>query len=128
MPEDVLSGTQIRLYVVGGAGSLYVDPDHATILADTPDFPDAFRPLAHAQARQLEALRDRDDVHWVYVSPAAEFDPYTPATGRYGLAGEELTFNEEGRSYITYGDYAAALVEQIITGKRDRERISIFGL
>lgn len=45
---DILSGTDTRLIVVGGAGSLYVDPEHKTQLVDTPDFPDAFKPLAKA--------------------------------------------------------------------------------
>ena len=34
---DILSGTNVRLLVVGGAGSLYVDPEHTTQLVDTPD-------------------------------------------------------------------------------------------
>ena len=45
---DILSGTQTRLLVVGGAGSLYVNPEHTACVADGPDFPDAFKPLAAA--------------------------------------------------------------------------------
>ena len=37
---DALSGTDIRLLVVGGAGSLYVNPEHTVCVADGPDFPD----------------------------------------------------------------------------------------
>ena len=47
---DILSGTQTRLLVVGGAGSLYVNPEHTVCVADGPDFPDAFKPLAAAMA------------------------------------------------------------------------------
>ncbi|MDY2993950.1 NAD(P)H-binding protein, partial [Ligilactobacillus animalis] len=35
----LLAGTKTRLLIVGGAGSLYVDPEHKTQLVDTPDFP-----------------------------------------------------------------------------------------
>ena len=36
---DILSGTEKRLLVVGGAGSLYVDAAHTTVVSDGPDFP-----------------------------------------------------------------------------------------
>ncbi|WP_296359619.1 NAD(P)H-binding protein, partial [uncultured Acidaminococcus sp.] len=39
---DALSGTKVRLLVVGGAGSLYTDKTHTLQLVDTPNFPDAF--------------------------------------------------------------------------------------
>ena len=39
---DILVGTQTRLVIVGGAGSLYVNPEHTVQVIDTPDFPEAF--------------------------------------------------------------------------------------
>lgn len=36
---DILSGTETRLLVVGGAGSLYVNPEHTAVVADGPEFP-----------------------------------------------------------------------------------------
>ena len=41
---DCVAGTNVRLLVVGGAGSLYVDPEHTMTVSDTPDFPDIFKP------------------------------------------------------------------------------------
>ena len=66
---DILSGTETRLLVVGGAGSLYVNPEHTACVADGPDFPDAFKPLAAAMAKALSELRERRDVKWTYISP-----------------------------------------------------------
>ena len=43
---DILSGTDVRLLVVGGAGSLYVNPEHTAQVMDGPDFPNVFKPLA----------------------------------------------------------------------------------
>ena len=55
---DVLSGTDVRLLVVGGAGSLFVDPEHTMTVSDGPDFPDIFKPLAAAMANgHISALR-----------------------------------------------------------------------
>ena len=46
---DVLANTDVRLLVVGGAGSLFVNPEHTMKVADGPDFPDVFKPLAAAR-------------------------------------------------------------------------------
>ena len=82
---DILSGTETRLLVVGGAGSLYVNPEHTACVADGPDFPDAFKPLAAAMAKALSELRERRDVKWTYISPAADFQAEGEKTGKYIL-------------------------------------------
>ena len=51
---DLLSGTDTRLMIVGGAGSLYVNPEHTVQLVDTPEFPAVFKPLANAQRQSLQ--------------------------------------------------------------------------
>ena len=122
---DVLSGSDTRLIVVGGAGSLYVDPSHTTALVDTPDFPDAFKPLATAMGKALAELRKCDDVKWTYISPAADFQADGERTGSYLLGGEELTLNECGESIISYADYAIAVVDEIESGSHVNERISV---
>lgn len=122
---DALSGTDIRLIVVGGAGSLYVNPEHTACVADGPDFPDVFKPLASAMAKALGELRNRTDVKWTYISPAGDFQAEGERTGEYILAGEELTLNDKGESIISYADYAIALVDEITKGKHIQERISV---
>ena len=122
---DALSGTDTRLLVVGGAGSLYVSPEHTTQLYQTPDFPDSYKPLAMAQAKALDELRKRDDVRWTFVSPAGDFQPDGERTGKYILAGEELTLNSKGESVISYADYAVAMVDEAVKGNHIRERISV---
>lgn len=121
----VLAGTNVRLVVVGGAGSLFVNPEHTMTLAQTPEFPEAFKGVANAHQQALDTLRGRDDVHWTYVSPAADFQAEGERTGAYTLAGEELTPNEKGESVISYADYAIALVDEIESGEHIRERISV---
>ena len=122
---DILSGTDTRLLIVGGAGSLYVDPEHTVCVADGPDFPDVFKPLAAAMAKALGELRERTDVNWTYISPAGDFQADGERTGSYILGGEELTLNERGESVISYADYAIAVVDEAVNGKHFRERISV---
>ena len=121
---DVLSGTDVRLVIVGGAGSLYLDKEHKTQLVESPDFPDAFKPLATAMGKALVGLRQRKDVKWTYISPAADFQADGERTGKYILAGEELTVNAKGESIISYADYAIALVDEIEKGNHIQLRIS----
>lgn len=122
---DALSGTDIRLLVVGGAGSLYVNPEHTACVADGPDFPDMFKPLAAAMAKALSELRQRNDVKWTYISPAGDFQAEGERSGEYILGGEELTLNEKGESVISYADYAVAMVDEIVKGSHIQERISV---
>lgn len=122
---DALSGTDIRLLVVGGAGSLYVNTEHTACVADGSDFPDMFKPLAAAMAKALSELRQRNDVKWTYISPAGDFQAEGERSGEYILGGEELTLNEKGESIISYADYAVAMVDEIVKGSHIQERISV---
>lgn len=109
---DLLSGTDARLLIVGGAGSLFVNKEHTLTVADGADFPDAFKPLAAAHQTLLDALRKRNDVRWTYISPAGDFQAEGARTGKYILGGEELTLNARGESVISYADYAIAVIDE----------------
>ena len=121
----MLAGSDKRLGIVGGAGSLYVDAEHTCTVADGPDFPDAFKPLAAAHQTLLDALRKREDVRWTYISPAADFQADGARTGQYTLGGEELMLNAKGKSEISYADYAIAFVDEIEKGNHLNQRISV---
>lgn len=122
---DILSGTETRLLVVGGAGSLYVNPEHTVQVMDGADFPEEFKPLAAAQGKALDELRGRTDVRWTFISPAADFRADGERTGAYLLGGEELILNDTGESIISYADYAIAMVDEIEKGDHIQQRISV---
>ncbi|MFD0704225.1 NAD(P)-dependent oxidoreductase [Alloscardovia venturai] len=122
--SDILSGSKTKFYTVGGAGSLYVDEAQTTRLVDTPEFLDEWKFTALAQAEQLYAQRERDDVDWIFVSPAAFFDFEGEFTGEYQVAGDVLTHNAEGKSYISYKDFAYALLDVLESEKYSKQRIS----
>ena len=122
---DILSGSDARLLVVGGAGSLYVNPEHTACVSDGPDFPPHFLPLAKAQGKALSELRQRNDVKWTFIRPAADFRADGERTGSYILGGEELTLNSKGESVISYSDYAVAMIDEAVSGNHIRKRISV---
>ncbi len=123
--SDILSGSDTRLLVVGGAGSLYLNPEHSLNVAQSPDFPEAFKPLALAMGAALAELRKRNDVRWTYISPACDFQADGERTGEYILGGEELTVNERGESIISYADFAVAMLDEIESGNHVGQRISV---
>ena len=122
---DVLKGTDVRLLIVGGAGSLYVNPEHTQTVVDVTPFPEEAMPVVNAHGKALEELRKVDDVKWTYVSPAGDFQADGERTGKYILGGEELVLNSKGQSVISYADYAIAMVDEIESGKHVQERISV---
>lgn len=124
---DLLAGTDKQLLIVGGAGSLFVNKEHTLTVADGPDFPDAFKPLAAAHQTLLDGLRGRNDVKWTYVSPAGDFQADGARSGKYILGGEELTLNSKGESVISYADYAVAMVDEAVSGNHICQRISVVG-
>lgn len=124
---DVLSGTKVRLLVVGGAGSLYVNPEHTVQVKDLESFPDVFRPLANMQGAALDDLRKRSDVLWTFLSPAGDFVADGERTGEYLLGGEEYFVNEKGESRISYADYAIAMIDEIENANNIQKRFSVIG-
>ena len=122
---DAVSGTDTRLLVVGGAGSLFVNKEHTACVADGENFPADWKPLANAMAKALNELRERKDVKWTYISPAADFQADGEKTGKYILAGEEFTLNSKNESIISYADYAVAMIDEATKGNHIQQRISV---
>lgn len=122
---DILSNTNIRLFIVGGAGSLYINSEHTQQVMDGKDFPELFKPLAANMSKALDELRDRNDVKWTYISPAADFQADGIRTGNYILGGEEFFVNKKGESVISYADYAVAMVDEAVSRNHVQQRISV---
>lgn len=122
---EQLRNTDVRFLVVGGAGSLFVNPEHTQTVFDVTPFPEAAVPVVKAHQTALDELRKYDDVNWTYVSPAGDFQAEGERTGKYILGGEELVLNSKGESVISYADYAIAMVDEIENGNHFKQRISV---
>jgi putative NADH-flavin reductase len=124
---EALKGTNTRVIVVGGAGSLYVDEAQTTILMDTPEFPEAFAPTVKGQGRNLQDLKATQDITWTFVSPSADFNAEGERTGNYQSGKDNLLVNTNGNSYISYADFAIALVDEIENPQHINERFTVVG-
>ena len=114
-----------RLIVVGGAGSLYVDPAKTIRVMDTPDFPDAFLPTASNMDTAFDALKANNEITWTYLSPSAMFLPDGERTGSYTVGLDNLLANAAGASEISYADYAIALLDEAEAGKHINQRFTV---
>lgn len=124
---NAFKGTDTRLIVVGGAGSLYVDSEKTTKLMDTPDFPDFVYPTASNMGKALEVLEEETNVSWTHISPAAMFDPEGKRTGSYQTGKDHVISNKQGDSYISYADYAIAIIDEIEKPVHKNERFTVVG-
>ncbi|MEH7237790.1 NAD(P)-dependent oxidoreductase [Bacillus sp. JJ1562] len=124
---EAVKGTNTRVIVVGGAGSLFVNEAKTVKVIDTPDFPDMFKPTAQGQARNLQELQETADITWTFISPSAIFDPEGKRTGAYQSGKDNLLVNSTGQSYISYADFAIAVVNEIENPKHINERFTVVG-
>ncbi|MDO5651066.1 MAG: NAD(P)H-binding protein [Moraxella sp.] len=102
------------LLVVGGAGSLNVAPNLQ--LVDTPDFPAEVYPAANAVRHLLNDLRERRDINWAFLSPAAMFagNPVSfERTGKYRIGQDDVLMNGDVPADISVADLAVAIADDV---------------
>ncbi|MFD7548992.1 NAD(P)-dependent oxidoreductase [Streptomyces sp. NPDC059578] len=135
-----LTGTGVRLLVVGGAGSLVVPGSGGRLLVDDPVYvPPAWRHVALGSQRQLEVFRaatdvtgtdssgtdvSATDVDWAYVSPPAILEP-GERTGRYRTGHDEVLTGPDGLSRISMEDLAIALLDEVERPRHHRTRFTV---
>lgn len=113
-----------RLVVVGGAGSLYVDEARTVKVVDTPGFPEFVKPTALNQSKNLEILQGTEGLRWTFVSPSANF-AVGERRGAYEKGRDNLLVNSKGESYVSYADYAIAIVDELEKPQHIGERFTV---
>jgi len=111
-----------RVVVIGGAGTLEVAP--GVQLVDTPEFPDAYKPVALAARKAFNIYRKSTDLDWTFFAPAAIIAP-GGKKGNYRVGGGKLLTDAEGNSAISYGDYAEAFVSELEQGAHRKAIITV---
>jgi len=110
-----------RLIVVGGAGSLEFSPG-VTVLK-SGHWPQPFVPIATSHMKAFAALR-ASDINWTYFSPPILIEPGV-RTGKFRLGGNDLIRDAEGKSRVSFEDYAVALVDELEKPAQERSRFTI---
>ena len=123
--EAMKGAPQTRLIVVGGAGSLFADEAKTIRVMDTPDFPKEYYPTALNQGKNLADLQKATDIQWTFISPAAFFNPEGKRTGAYQKGKDHIMVNAQGQSYVSYADFAIALLDEIENPQHINERFTL---
>jgi uncharacterized protein len=111
-----------RYLVVGGAGSLEVAP--GVRLVTTPTFPVAYKAEAEAGAAFLDLLRAEKELNWTFLSPSALFAA-GERTGKFRLGTDQLLTGADGKSSISFEDFAVALADEIERPAHIRQRFTV---
>lgn len=123
---DAMKGApQTKLIVVGGAGSLFVDEAKTIRVLETPEFPKEYFATAYNQSKNLEDLQKATGIQWTFISPSAFFDPQGNRTGGYKLGRDNLLVNSKGESYVSYADFALAVLDEIENPQHINQRFTV---
>ena len=111
-----------RYLVVGGAGSLEVAP--GVRLVATPTFPAQYKTEAEKGAAFLDRLRQERELNWTFLSPSALFVAGM-RTGKFRLGTDQLLTAADGKSWISFEDFAVALADEIEGPRHLRGRFTV---
>jgi len=111
-----------RYLVVGGAGSLEVAP--GVRLVTTPGFPPQYKAEAEKGGAFLDLLRQEKELNWTFLSPSALFVE-GERTGTFRLGTDQLLTAADGKSWISFEDFAVALADEIERPAHIRQRFTV---
>ena len=109
---SLLEGSETRLFIIGHSGCLYIDKAQTIRLHEIEEFPEHLAIAAKYHLELLKILKTKD-IEWTFLAPSAQFDIDGPRTGHYILGDENLIVNSQFNSYISYSDFAIALVDEV---------------
>ena len=105
-----------RIFVVGGAGSLFAGDVR---LKDTEGFPEMYKPEAETMTTVLEAYEASNGVNWTVISPAPMIAP-GERTGNYTAA-----INTPAGDSISSQDFAIAVIDELESPANEGRRFTV---
>lgn len=111
-----------RVLAVGGAGTLEVAP--GVKLMDTPELPREWMMGALSTAEVKHVLEGEPDLEWTSLSPSLYLEPGR-RTGTFRLGGDQLLRDVDGRSHVSFEDYAVAMLDELETPRHVRRRFTV---
>lgn len=120
-----------RLIVVGGAASLEIapgkttddDPSKLREVLQSLGVPGEYVVAAIGHREALNVLRVSNR-RWTYASPSAEIQAGA-RTGRFRVGADQLLVDAEGRSRISYEDFAVAILDEIEWPRHIQRRFTV---
>jgi putative NADH-flavin reductase len=105
-------GAKTRLFVVGGASSLFNAQGQRIIDTRPASTSTAMLGEVRSAVDSLDYLRTVNDVPWTFFSPAGDIRP-GERTGKFRLGTEQIVTDDKGQSAISMEDYAVATLDEL---------------
>ena len=112
-----------RYLVVGGAGSLEVAPG-VRLVDDARISRRNTRPRPRRAVPSSTCCRPEKELNWTFLSPSALFVP-GERTGKFRLGTDQLLTAPDGKSWISFEDFAVALADEIERPAHIRQRFTV---
>ena len=119
---SLLENSNTRLFVVGGIGNIFID-DHNHVI-DFNDNPEEHKLLSSQQIQNLARLQN-SSIRWTFLIPSILFDSDGPRTGHYILGKDYLLYNSQFISYVSYSDFAVAVLDEIEHPKHENTYFTV---
>ena len=122
---NLVRKNKIRVIFILCAVSLHTGDDEHLVVDDIAqmDNADTWINTPRQQLKELEYLNSIDDVDWLGISPALQFEA-GPAT-EYIEGTDELLYNKDGDSKLTSGTMATVVIKETVDSVHHQERITI---
>jgi putative NADH-flavin reductase len=84
----------------------------------------AYKAEAEKGAAFLDLLRAETELNWTFLSPSALFTA-GERTGKFRLGNDQLLTSADGKSSISFEDFAVALADEIERPAHIRQRFTV---
>jgi uncharacterized protein len=116
-------GSGVKRLILVGSSSVLAN-DGGRSVSESPDFPDAWRPVAEAYLEVDRCLDGASDLDWTEVIPPTSLDRGL-RTGHFRVAGPHRLTDDTGRNWISLQDFAVAFIDILEQRAHVRERIAV---
>lgn len=111
-----------RFLVIGGAGSLEIEPGKQ--LVDSPEFPVEWKQGALAARELLNIIKKENELDWTFLSPAIMLYP-GERTDKYRTNTDSPVFDSNGKCEISVQDLAVALIDELENPRFIKKRFTV---
>lgn len=123
---EIMESTGKPVVAVGGAGSLYTDSSHTKREYEQEGYSEKLRAVSQNIREGIALLEARRELPWTVVCPSRTFDLKGAFTGKVTIAAEEeIIYNGNGESYVTYEDVAFVMLDTAESGAYQGQVITV---
>jgi len=123
---EIMELTHKRMIVIGGAGSLFTDSTREQREYQQEGYSKTLAAISENICKGIQFLKNTKKLEYTVVCPSRKFDFEGQHTGKYKIGeSEELLFNSNGESYVTYEDLAQAMLDIAQSNQYNQQVVTV---